>query len=84
MFNIARSPRCESVVAGASAARRVPKGREQHGRVPVPMTVAFGGVDEPLDFGLRQVLAAAQFGVRSPSRWHRLHCSVCGGWGYQL
>jgi hypothetical protein len=48
------------------------------------MTVALGGVDEPLDFGLRQVLAAAKLGVRPPSRRHWLHCSVYGGSGYQL
>ena len=37
----------------------VPKGHQQHGGVPVAVAVALGGVDEPLDFGFRQMLAAA-------------------------
>jgi hypothetical protein len=37
--------------------------RLQVALIPVPMTVALGGVDEPPDFGLCQMLAAAKLGV---------------------
>jgi hypothetical protein len=45
------------------------------------MAVALGGVDQPLDLGLCQMLTAAQIGVRPPAR---RNCSVYGGWRDQL
>ena len=40
----------------------VPIGHERHRGVPVPPTVLPGRVHQPLDLGLRQVLAGAQLG----------------------
>ena len=41
----------------------VPVGHKDHGGVPMPPAVLPGGVHQPLDLGLSQVLAGAQVRV---------------------
>ena len=43
-------------------------GDQDHGGVAVAVAVALGGVDQPLDFGLGQVLAACAARRWPPSR----------------
>ena len=59
----------------------VPVGHQDHGGVPVAPAVALGGVHQPLDLGLGQVLAGAQVGV---GRALGGDCSIYGGWRDQL
>ena len=55
----------------------VPVGHQRHRGVPVPPAVSPGGVHQPLDLGLRQVLAGAQLAVGRPLGGD---CSIYGGW----
>ena len=55
----------------------VPIGHKHHRGVPVAPAVLPGGVHQPLDLGLGQVLAGAQLAVGRPLRGN---CSIYGGW----
>ena len=55
----------------------VPVGHQDHRGVPVAPAVSRGGLHQPLDLGLRQVLAGPQVGVGGPLG---PDCSVYGGW----
>ena len=59
----------------------VPISHEDHGGVPVAPPIAFGGRQQALHFGLGQVFAGAQVGVR-----HTLggDCAIYGGWRHQF
>ena len=59
----------------------MPVGHEDHGGVPVAITVAPGRFHEALDLGLGEVFASPQVLVRRPSRGN---CSIYGGWRDQL
>ncbi len=59
----------------------MPIGHKDHGGVPVAIAVSLGRCHQPLDFGLRQVLAGAQVGVGEPLG---RDCSFYGGWRDQL
>ena len=59
----------------------VPVGHKDHRGVPVAPAVSLGGVHQPLDLGLGQVLAGAQVGVGEPPG---RDCSFYGGWRDQL
>jgi hypothetical protein len=51
----------------------VPMGDQHHGGIPAAIAVALGGVDQPLDLGLCQMLAGAKLRIRPPAR---RHCSL--------
>ena len=55
----------------------VPVGHQDHRAVPVRPTVSLGGLEQPLDLGLRQVFAGTQVGVGTARRGN---CSFFGGW----
>jgi hypothetical protein len=59
----------------------MPEGQEDHGRVPVPVPVRLGRLDQGLDLAGRQVLPGAQLGVWAPGR---SNCSIYFGWRDQL
>jgi len=46
----------------------VAEGDQDHGGVPVPMSVGLGHLDQGGDLAGRQVLAGPKFGVRAPRR----------------
>jgi len=45
--------------ANLTGATAMPIGQQQHGRVPVPLPIVLGGLDQSLHFGLGQVLPGA-------------------------
>ena len=47
----------------------VPEGDQDHGRIPMTIAVTFGGPDQLLDFGRRQIFTGAQRGV-SRANWN--------------
>jgi len=51
------------------------EGDEDHGRVPMPMSVYLGGHDQGVDLAGRQVLSGAELGVRTSDRGN---CSISG------
>ena len=55
----------------------MPVGHQDHRGVPVAPAVPPGGVHQPLDLGLGQVLAGAQLAVGRPLGGD---CSIYGGW----
>ena len=61
--------------------KAMPVGHKDHGRVPGAVTVSRNRLEEALDLGLREMLAAAQVAVRRPLR---NNCSIYGGWRDQL
>ena len=61
--------------------KAVPVGHKDHRGVPMPPAVLPGGVHQPLDLGLSQVLAGAQVRVGEPPG---RNCSFYGGWRDQL
>jgi hypothetical protein len=46
----------------------VPEGQQDHRRIPVAGAIAFGRLDQGVDFAGRQVLAGAKLGVSSTGR----------------
>ena len=52
-------------------------GHQDHRGIPVAPSVALGGLEQPLDLGLRQVLAGPQVGVGAALR---CNCSIYGAW----
>ena len=62
-------------------AEAMPVAHQDHGGVPVAPPIALGGSQQAFHFGLGQILAGAQVGVR---RTFGGDCSICGGWRDQL
>ena len=56
-------------------------GHKDHRGVPVAPSVALGGLEQPLDLGLRQVFAGAQVGIGTA---RRPNCSYFGVRCHQL
>jgi hypothetical protein len=52
-------------VAELDRQKPVPEGQQDHGRVPVPVAVRLGGLDQGFDLSGRQVLLGSKFGVRT-------------------
>jgi hypothetical protein len=46
----------------------VPENNQEQGRVPLAVAIAGSRLDQPLDFGLGQILARAQPGIRACGR----------------
>ena len=59
----------------------MPEGDQDHGRVPVAVPIALGGLDQLVNLALSQMLACPQLGIWQPAR---RHCSYFGGWRDQL
>jgi hypothetical protein len=55
----------------------MPVGNQEHGRIPVTVSIVFCGLDELFNLGLGQVLAAAELAVRPAPRGN---CSFLDGW----
>jgi Pyruvate/2-oxoacid:ferredoxin oxidoreductase delta subunit len=51
----------------------VPEGQQDHGRVPLPVSIGLCGFDQGLDLAGRQVLPGSKFGVRTSGR---RNCSI--------
>jgi hypothetical protein len=68
-------------VAPFGRSQPVPEGDQDHGGVPVPVPVRFGGLDQRLYFGRRQVLSGAELGVGAS---FRSNCSIYLSWGHEL
>ena len=49
-------------------AQPMPIGNQHHCRVAMAIAVVAGGLNQPLYFGLGEVLAATDFGIWPPSR----------------
>jgi hypothetical protein len=52
-------------VAGLGGAQPVPEGHQDHGRIPVTVSVGLGGLDQSLDLAGRQVLPGPKLCVRT-------------------
>jgi hypothetical protein len=59
----------------------MPKGDQDHRRIPMPVTVSPGRGHEGLDLVLGQVLTRAQVAVLGPLR---RDCSFCDSWDNKL
>src|SRR5271154_3646560 len=59
----------------------MPVSHEDHGGVPMTVSVALGCLDQLFNLGLGQVLPAAELAVR-PANW--ANCSFFGDWRDQL
>ena len=60
-----------------SGGQQAPQGRRPHRRIAVSPAVLPGGIHQPFDLSLRQVLAGAQGGIGRPLQHD---CSVYDGW----
>ena len=56
----------------------MPEGQQDHGRVPVPVSIGLGGFAQGLDLTRRQVFSGAKLGVWAPGRRNR--SIYCGWW----
>src|SRR6266446_6859987 len=59
----------------------VAEGDQDHGRVPVAISIGLGGLDQRFDLAWRQVLTGARLHIRSPCR---RNCSENFSWCDQL
>jgi hypothetical protein len=62
-----------SEVAELGRPKPVPEGQEDHGCVPLPVSIGLCGLDQRFDLPGRQVLPGSKFGVRT---LRRRNCSI--------
>ena len=55
-------------IAKLGRPKPMPEGQEDHGRVPVPVPVGLGRLDQGVDLPGCQVLAGPKLGIRTPGR----------------
>jgi hypothetical protein len=68
-------------VARLGRSQPMSEGDQDHGSVPMALTVRLGGFDQAVDLAWREVLAGAKLGIRSPCR---RNCSENLSWCVQL
>src|ERR1019366_6371265 len=68
-------------VANFRSTQAVPIGNQDHGRVPVTVSIVLCGLDKLFNLSFGQMLSAAKLAVRPA---HRGNCSFFGGWLHQL